>query len=219
MKKRSFTLIELLVVIAIIAILAGMLLPALNKARRKARIISCASNLKQLGLSAMLYYNDYGRVLHAYEPATGNNIWWQRLHQLNFLKNDKIFYCPDFGEKPEDMAQCYGLVQYHLTYDLGSGGDGGELAGNGYLDIASPRELGKLSPSSYALIMDSASGATNPSQHYRVQTRTWSTDSLGRFSHNKTANICAADGSVKAVDDKSAYDNYGFYKGKILVIE
>ena len=59
-KKKIFTMIELLVVISIIAILAALLLPALNAARMKAHSIACTANLKQLGSAVMVYEGDFG---------------------------------------------------------------------------------------------------------------------------------------------------------------
>ena len=61
-KNRLFTLIELLIVISIIAILAAMLLPALNRARSKAKTIGCTSNLKQQGMAFSLYANSYNKT-------------------------------------------------------------------------------------------------------------------------------------------------------------
>jgi len=73
---RSFTLIELLVVIAIIAILAAMLLPALSKAREKARTISCVNNLKTLGNVGNMYTSDNNDYIFGTYIAVPNRLYW-----------------------------------------------------------------------------------------------------------------------------------------------
>src|SRR5688572_16786896 len=100
--SKGFTLIELLVVIAIIAILAAILFPVFAQAREKARVASCMSNCKQIGLAVQMYTNDYDENL-PYSGVYGTNHpvykqgygWGMWVVLLNpYIKNLQVWQCP-----------------------------------------------------------------------------------------------------------------------------
>ena len=107
---KGFTLIELLVVIAIIAILAGMLLPALARAREEARKAVCKSNIKQIGLAVSMYMTDYDQ----FYPTRGLNLTvntnnFRALGSLcllfdQYISAKKIFKCPSTTDDPNNLT-------------------------------------------------------------------------------------------------------------------
>ncbi len=123
--KKIFTLIELLVVIAIIAILAAMLLPALNSAREKAKTSSCLGNLRQVFTAASLYANDFSLERIVWR-GTGNLSWVELttsvcgyLPVITFT-NDNLrsplsgtFKCPSVGNVTMPSAVMYGFQKSH----------------------------------------------------------------------------------------------------------
>ena len=90
MRTMDFTLIELLVVIAIIAILAGMLLPALNNARESARNADCTSNMKQNATSILLYANDFDDNAPHPRPNNAGPIWTYLMIRDNYMNKDTL---------------------------------------------------------------------------------------------------------------------------------
>src|SRR5665213_2933096 len=110
-KTTGFTLIELLVVIAIIAILAAILFPVFAKVREKARQISCASNLKQLGLGLIQYNQDYDERMPcgaedkglADAPGACTGLGWAGA-TYPYVKSVGVFKCPDDNTNPATVT-------------------------------------------------------------------------------------------------------------------
>ncbi len=92
MRRAGFTLIELLVVIAIVAILAAILFPVFAAAREKARLTSCATNLRQLGMAARMYAQDYDELIPT-EPTLYNPHLTLTRALGPYVKNDQLWYC------------------------------------------------------------------------------------------------------------------------------
>ncbi len=194
---KSFTLIELLVTIAIIAILAAMLLPALNKARATAQASACGNNLKQIGTTIAFYRNDWAGYFPpaGYYPGKASATYkWHNYMIDTYLKNDKIFHCPSCPKRflANSSAIAYGYNYHHLGtsyfYQTGT------VTGTNYMYIPAKETQLKL-PSKTLAFCDSMNLGTGNIDEGNYGVNSWYSDTNvgaggGAYArHAKSINI------------------------------